>query len=472
MSEPIVLALEGVIPPEREWLYTYVPFDVPEGIRRIDVAYSYDAAIHSDPHISGGNTLDIGIFDARGVDFHSQGFRGWTGSARASFFIALDEATPGYMPGPILPGTWTVVLGPYKVAPDGCHYRIDVKMWRSSSQTRAANGSGTALGRSAEIGFPKLLPLRDAPSTRVNPDGWYKGDLHCHTVNSDGDSTPETLVRLGESLGFDFLAVTDHNNRTQMIDLAKIETPLMLIPGYEVTTYYGHWNIWGDGNWIDFRVQSADDLAGFIAEAKQHGYLVSCNHPRLYGPDWAFADVEGFRCVEVWNGPWQLLNSTCLEFWEKKLRRGERLTAVGGSDHHFTRKDHIARLGHPTTYIYCEGEPSPAKLLDALRAGHAFVSEAPDSVRVTLNAGDAMMGDVIPRPAGGELELVVTVQGGAGTRLRVIRADGVVVSRDVTENDARFEIMVDVSYTPYVRTQIIDPATGDTRALTNPIYLE
>lgn len=457
MPEPIALILEGILPPEREWKYTYLPFEVPAGIGRIDVAYTYDAAIGSDPELGGGNTIDIGIFDARGIEFHSPGYRGWSGSARAAFFIAQDDATPGYMPGPVQSGIWNIVLGPYKVAPQGCHYRVEITLIPSQ---RPATG------------FPALLHLSDVPRAKINPDGWYKGDIHCHTVNSDGDSTPETIVWLAESLGFDFLAITDHNNLTQNIELAKIQTALMLIPGCEVTTYYGHWNIWGDGAWVDFRVESADDLKGFIAQANAQGYLVSCNHPRPYGPDWAFPEVEGFQCVEVWNGPWELLNSICVEFWEAKLRQGERLTAVGGSDHHFTRQDHIARLGRPTLYIYCEGQPSPAKLLHALRAGHAFVSESPTGARLTLNAATAMMGDVLPRPANERLTVSVGVKDGMGTCLQIIGAAGVLAEADVASGDERFDFTVDVAETPYVRAQVVNPAEGgNTCALTNPLYL-
>jgi hypothetical protein len=457
MTDPITLVLEGVLPPEREWKYTYLPFEVPAGIERIDVTYTYEAAISSDPQLQGGNTIDIGIFDMRGIEFHSPGYRGWSGSARKSFFIAQEEATPGYMPGPIQPGTWNIILGPYKVAPQGCHYHVDITLTPTAHPIAA---------------FPALLRLSNAPSAKVNTDGWYKGDIHCHTVNSDGDSTPEIIVRLAESLGFDFLAVTDHNNRTQGIDLATIHTDLMLIPGCEVTTYYGHWNIWGDGGWIDFRVESADDLAGFIQQANAQDYLVSCNHPRPYGPDWAFPKVAGFQCVEVWNGPWELLNSICVEFWEEKLRKGERLTAVGGSDHHFTRQDHIARLGHPTLHIYCEGQPSPAKLLQSLRDGHAFVTDSPTGARLTFSAGAAMMGDTVPRPAAGSLSVSIGVRDGEDTRLQVIGAAGVLAEADVALANDSFDFTLDVSQTPYVRAQLIDLAEGDnTGALTNPIYL-
>ena len=208
--------------------------------------------------------------------------------------------------------------------------------------------------------------------------GWYRGELHSHTYHSDGDSPAIDVVRKAEALGLDFLAITDHNSICHQVELNRIDTPLILIPGYEVTTFHGHWNIWGDQGWIDFRILTAEQMSQAIQEAVRRGFLVSCNHPRQYGPPWAFGEVEGFHCVEVWNGPWPLLNEECLAFWEAKLRNGKRFSAVGGSDNHFLKREHHASLAVPTTYIYCEGDPSAAALLDGLRAGHAFVTESPD----------------------------------------------------------------------------------------------
>lgn len=40
---------------------------------------------------------------------------------------------------------------------------------------------------------------------------WYKGNIHCHTVWSDGNSFPEWAVSWYQSRGFQFVALTDHN---------------------------------------------------------------------------------------------------------------------------------------------------------------------------------------------------------------------------------------------------------------------
>lgn len=40
---------------------------------------------------------------------------------------------------------------------------------------------------------------------------WFKGDLHCHTLWSDGQSFPDQTVDWYKSRGFNFLALSDHN---------------------------------------------------------------------------------------------------------------------------------------------------------------------------------------------------------------------------------------------------------------------
>ncbi len=456
MSEII---LEGTATPDQTLTYLHVPFEVPGGITQIAVRYEYDNVIGSDPQLTDGNTVDIGIFDTRGIDFLSEGFRGWSGSARQGFSIGLTEATPGYMQGPIQAGTWHICLGLYKVADSNCHYKITIEL--THAETTATST------------FPALLPLSSqARLDKRQASGWYKGEMHCHTYHSDGDSDPLDVIRKAESLGLDFLAITDHNVLTQQIKMRTADTSLILIPGMEVTTYKGHWNVWGDKGWIDFRVCQESDMRRSVAEAQQRGYVVSCNHPKPYGPEWSYKAVDDFHCVEVWNGPWEIFNPRALEFWEAHLRQRKRYTAVGGSDSHFHQRDHIAQLAHPTLWIYCEGDPSAAKLLDAIRAGHVFISEAPTGPQIYLQAGDYMMGDVIPEQSA-PLAVKIRVVDAVGDTLEVCGSDGIIHSLDLDSADWETTLEVDTHATRYIRAQIIDytDTHHKIRALTNPIYL-
>src|SRR5947199_10583172 len=42
--------------------------------------------------------------------------------------------------------------------------------------------------------------------------GWLRGNLHAHTTYSDGVKTPKELLAEYEALGYDFLAITDHED--------------------------------------------------------------------------------------------------------------------------------------------------------------------------------------------------------------------------------------------------------------------
>jgi len=243
MMPNTTITLEGFIPAEKTGSYLHLPFEVPPGTGRIDIHYSYDSAIGAEPQYSGGNTIDIGLFDERGP---VEGFRGWSGSDRADFFLASDSAAPGYMPGPILPGTWYILFGLYKLAPQGCQYKVSI---------------GVTPGK-FDMPFPPLLsPTRTSAHLPKGLNHWYRGELHCHSVHSDGDSLPRTIIERAQSLGLDFLALTDHNILSHWADLASQHPDnLTLIPGYEVTTYRGHWNIWGGQGFIDFQIETAEQM--------------------------------------------------------------------------------------------------------------------------------------------------------------------------------------------------------------------
>jgi hypothetical protein len=464
--------------------YLYLPVPVPAGTSRLEVRYDYSEPVQAPFGQGPGNTVDIGIFDSRGHEFlDGAGFRGWSGAARREFFVGADEATPGYIRGPMFPGEWQVVLGLARTAPDGVAYEVSVEL--------------TVDGRETADESPRP-PV--APSKRGGGKaGWVKGDLHCHTVHSDGLNTVEEIVANAIERGLEFLAVTDHNTTTHHGELARLShLPITLIPGEEITTYWGHANTWGLREWIDFRCGDAESMGAVQRFVRERGGLISVNHPKCVGPPWLLAGWEGYTSMEVWQAPWRFYNWESLERWDERLRAGERIVAVGGSDVHSIAPKpprHPHGLGNPTTWVYSEDGASEEGILDGIRRGRAFITDDPRGAQLVLTADPStapakaaalrtgsdgefsvMMGDTIEAKDGRPVRFRVWTNGGMDRKLWII-GDGLpldVIALDRPE--VTHEFSLDVTGLSYVRAELRGyrgrPERGEVVwAMTNPIWV-
>ena len=340
----------------------YLPVEVPPGCRQVRVELDYDRT---------AATLDLGCLGAAG-------FRGWSGGARRSFVISADVATPGYLPGEPEPGTWHVMIGIYRLRPEGVPYQL----------TATAADSAIVAGpdpRPAAPPAPASRPAgRDLPAAAGRR--WLAGDLHAHTVHSDGAVTVPGLARLAVERGLDFLAVTDHNTVSHHAELAPASARygITLLPGQEVTTDAGHANVLGDVGWVDFR-DAPDD---WLAHARQRGGIMSVNHPIAGHVSWLHAMRERPPLVEVWHWSWLDQHwTTPLAWW---LAWDPAAIPVGGSDWHSPGPH--ASLGSPTTWVECEGT-GPDAVLDGLRAGRVAISAGRDGPVLLRRDGELVAVD-------------------------------------------------------------------------------
>lgn len=454
--------IEGFIEPALEKTYLHLPFNMPVEAIRLDVTFQYTDRIGSSPMLTGGNTIDLGLFDQRGTHFLNAGFRGWSGSERDDIFISPHEATPGYMAGPLLPGEWYVMLGLYKLGTNGCEYRVGITI-----TTGDAGFEGVV-----ESIHAKDLPASQPPAPYAP---WLRGELHCHTWHSDGKlSLPELLTR-ARLRGLDFIAVTDHNTISAQRELSSLLEPgLVLIRGVESTTFKGHFNVWGIPDWIDFRVHSPEEMADVIQYANQLGAVTSINHPKPYGPDWEYNEVTDAHCIEVWNGPWSGLNEIALEYWLSLLNKGQRKPAVGGSDFHRASENGGRDLGTPTNWVFVSGEATSQNILSAIRQGHVCVSATPDGPLLDLRGGkdgSYLAGDILYHSPDEQKDFQVRSLGAAGCVLRLLDQGHVLLEQQIVGVDEKVEYHTSIPESRFVRAELrsID---GLMLALSNPIYLE
>lgn len=467
--------------------YLYLPFEVPETVRRIDIVLSKNP--------EEGASVGLGLFDHRGPHYQSEGFRGVYGAERKSCYVTATDAAQSFLPGPMESGTWTVLVPVFRVlAPTTIEVTVSLTFGRT--------------GRSRE---PRR---RDAPplSTRA---GWYAGDLHCHTPAasdawaSGSALTPSGWAETAAEFGLDFVSLTDHNvitqNRKRRRAMRERDGDVLLIGGEEMTNWFhGHATVTGleTGDWVDFRQRPAGvprreheaRIERFVAAVREFRAYASVAHPMLavndnrwdFFPD-AFVDPAArLHGIEVWNGPWTPEDEAALRFWDRLLQRGWRVTANGGSDTHGTDDPTFGALpGVPTTRVYASAL-STAAIVEGLRRGRATVIHAPDGPELYLTGRvddqRAMIGDAVTAPRTATVTFEATVRGGEGYTLLFVRDGEPVETAQIDQAEATVATEQPVADGGYVRLELrgepdVRPAgprssRGGMQALTNPVFLE
>lgn len=462
------IVLHGTVNGDQNSTYIEAPFEVPAGIERLTVSFQYTGkAEHT--------TLDLGIEDPQRV-------RGWSGGNKSSFTISDSDATPSYLPGPIVPGTWKLLIGVPNIRPQSAAtYEADIYFKRAHSA-------------GAEEFFSE--PLRRTA-------GWYRGDLHMHTAHSDGHCNSQSgkqvpcpvFVTLDAAArrGLDFIAVTDHNATSQYDDLRELQPyydQLLLIPGREITTFQGHANVFGTTYFVDFRVGagSVPDMDTLLRRVRELNALVSINHPNAptgemcMGCGWTPKSwqTQMVGAIEAVNGGAEEGPYSGVSFWEKQLQAGHRFTAIGGSDNHDAQMspEKPGSVGSPTTVVYAP-ELSVNGVLAGIRSGRVFIDLTASKDRVldfsAQSAGRSTeMGDILTAAQGQQLTLTAHVTACQGSFLRIL-VDG----HEDSRNPARPIASPDQTLTAawqsdgnrhWIRADVVSDS-GKLHLLGNPIYV-
>lgn len=245
---------------------------------------------------------------------------------------------------------------------------------------------------------PPLRPRPQASSPRsrdagASGMGWYRGNLHTHTLNSDGDSTPDEVVRWYRSHGYQFLVLTDHNYLTSVDGLNALhgaDEKFLVVRGEEVTDVFGEKSLHINGLLVDRLVMPPggasviERVQGMVDAIRGANGVPSINHPNF---SWAITpdelgQVMRTRLFEVYNGH-PLVNNMGgggvpgLEAtWDRLLSAGKLLYGIAVDDAH-TFKDpgnpDVAGPGRGWVYVRAPRLDARA-LMDALERGDFYSS--------------------------------------------------------------------------------------------------
>lgn len=433
-SDPRNVQIDMILDPATEKKYLRIPFEVLPGTAKLKIEYSYlrYRVNHSDPNKSYGH--EVNIIDLALEDWQ-QHLVGASGSERSQIVIHENYATDGYRPAALTPGTWYIILGMYKIEPEGCPLNIHIEL--------------------------------EAKQTVL-----LKGDTHLHTTHSDGWYTVEQVISRARQDRLDYIILTDHNSMTSNEHLVS-DDRLVVIPGVEMTYYNGHYNLLGQRRPVNsfFAIDKSEVLA-IMQEGRHNKALASINHPFDDSCGWLFgfdAAVET-DLLEVWNGPFTPQNAKAVAYWHQQLVDGRRRPIIGDSDNH--RSDQFRLMGNPTTFVYADSR-CQSDILAAMQAGHAFIGSTPNAPEIELSAGPAQMGDILSKDEADSICLKANSLR-PHDEIRIITDTGI-MHRQQTDTEYSCRIELPLSDARFYRVEIWRPIPGFAESLvsiSNPVYVE
>lgn len=190
---------------------------------------------------------------------------------------------------------------------------------------------------------------------------WYKGNTHSHSVNSDGDSSPDEVARWYKEHGYNFVVLTDHNFNTDVRGINALlaaREKYLVLSGEEVTDVFKpdadhsfplHLNALNIGQRDGPRTIAVAGGAGRLeilqknAEAiDQAGALPQVNHPNF---GWAVGVDELFGLKNCLLFELRNVSTDCNNLgggglpgtealWDSVLTRGRLVFGVASDDAH------------------------------------------------------------------------------------------------------------------------------------------
>jgi len=299
---------------------------------------------------------------------------------------------------------------------------------------------------------------------------WFKGNTHTHSLNSDGDSTPDEVVRWYREQRYHFLFFTDHNMVTPvegLNGLFAMPERFLVVRGEEVTDQAAgkpvHLNMLGGEGVVQPQggESVAEALRRNVAAIAAARGVISINHPNF---GWAMSGADlaggkGAQLVEIHNGHFMVNNAgggglpSAEALWDSMLSAGIRIFGVASDDVHQLKQPWSKSSARPGQgwVVVRAARLTAGSILSALAAGDFYASTGVE------------LADVQSTPQ--QLTVTVKEQAYAKYTIQFIGQGGRIL-KDTITSPATYEIGGNEGY---VRARILD-SNGQV-AWTQPVFV-
>jgi len=227
---------------------------------------------------------------------------------------------------------------------------------------------------------------------------WLRGNLHTHTTRSDGQETPETMLRGYAELGHDFLAISDHD-QPAVTDLPTVGN-LILLPAVEVSAGCAHVLDVGSRRLV---------LPGMGQQALLDEINADSGFPVLCHPVWKdhydhypweqLRYLTGYVGLEIFNGGCrdQYNWHSAVEKWDLLLGLGRKVWGFANDDSHA-----LNEIGRGWNVVRA-ADRTPEAILQAFRQGSFYASTG-----VTIDQLECSGSDLYVRASNAQQILIFT----------------------------------------------------------------
>ena len=289
------------------------------------------------------------------------------------------------------------------------------------------------------------------------PGHFYKGNLHTHCTESDGDYPAEEVVRRYREKGYDFLALSDHFLECYGFPItdtrglrSKDFTTLISAELHTGNLHNGEtWHVLAVGLPLDFSPpQPHEGIVDLAKRAFDAGAYIGLVHPAWYGLAPEDARILPFaHAVEIYNHGSEMENDRG-DGWSlcsMLLNEGARLHGFATDDAHHMAHDAFGGWIH----VKADGLDADL-LLESLKAGRYYSSQGPTFENIEC-VGDGILVECSPVNA-----VMVTGRGSRAEKL---------LGKDVTSARLPLARFSDT----FFRVTVVDNAGK--KAWSNPVWL-
>jgi hypothetical protein len=255
----------------------------------------------------------------------------------------------------------------------------------------AAAPQGPALGR-----FERELQV----------EAFHRGNLHTHSLESDGDVPPEDVYRWYRSHDYQFVALTDHNRRVDPSVYRHLERPgFKILAGEEVTMLGGGRQVHVNALCTQSAIRGgtfgtrAEALRYAIDKIDAQRGIALINHPnfdRSLGADDLW-EGRSAALLEIMSGhPYVYSNGVDARpsheaLWAELLTRGADLHGVAVDDaHHYADDKSLEKTARPgrawiATFAAPGADVRADATCEAIRGGSFYASNGPRLARLEVS---------------------------------------------------------------------------------------